>query len=105
MSNIAATLFDILRSVSHVGDMLAASLDVRAQQLRAAVRVEVRRIAASLALSLLAGACAFAALLFAAAAVLIAAWPTHPVLAAAMIAVVFALVAALAWLLIRGQTH
>ena len=65
----------------------------------------VRLIAASLALSILAGTCGFAALVFGAVAILIAAWSTHPVLAAAMIAVGFALVAMLAILLIRGNTR
>ena len=105
MNGIAGTVLGLLQSVSHIGEMLAASVDMRVRQLRDGMRAEVRRIAASLALSILAATCGFAALVFGAVAILIAAWSTHPVLAAALIAVGFALVAMLAVLLIRDNTR
>lgn len=105
MSGIAGTVLGLLQSVSHIGEMLSASVDARLRLLRDAVRVEVRRISASIALSILAATCGFAALAFGAAAIMIAAWNTHPVLAASLIAVGFALVAMVAVLLIRGNTR
>ena len=105
MSSIVGTILGIVQSVGSIGDTLAASAEARLRNLRDAVRAEVRRISASLALSILAASCGFAALAFGAVAILIAAWSTHPVLAAAMIAVGFALVAMLAILLIRGNTR
>ena len=105
MSSIVGTILGLVQSVGNIGDTLAASVDSRLRNLRDAIRAEVRRIAASLALSILAASCGFAALVFGAVAILIAAWSTHPVLAAAMIAVGFALVAMLAILLIRGNTR
>ena len=105
MSGIAGTVLGLLQSVSHIGEMLSASVDARLRQLRDGVRAEVRRIAASIGLSILAASCGFAALVFGSVAILIAAWSTHPALAASLIAAGFALVSMLAILLIRGNTR
>ncbi len=105
MSSIAGTILGLVQSVGNIGDTLAAGVDSRLRNLRGALRAEARHLAASLALSILAACCGFAALVFGAVAILIATWSTHPVLAAAMIAVGFTLVAVLAILLIRGHTR
>ena len=105
MSGIAGTLLGIVQSVGNIGDTLASGVEARLRTLRMALREEMRRISASLALSILAGCCGFAALLFGAGAILLAAWATHPVLFCALIALGFALVAILAVLLIRGHTR
>ena len=105
VSSIAGTILGLVQSVGNIGDTLAAGIDSRLRNLRDAIRAEVRHLAASLAMSILAASCGFAALVFAAIAILIATWSTHPVLAASLIAVGFALVTMLAILVIRGNTR
>jgi len=105
MSGITSTVLDILQSVGRIGDMLANSVDGRLRSLRAAIRAEARRLATALILSLLAALCGFAALVAGAAAILIANWATHPVLAASLIAGGFAVVALVAVVAIRGNTR
>lgn len=105
MSGLAGTLFDMIQSVSRIGELVASSIDVRVAQVRAALRAEVRRIAGSLALALLAAACGFAAFVFGAVAILVASWNTHPALAAALIGVGFAFIAILALFAVRAQTR
>lgn len=105
MSNIAASLLDILGSVRHIGSMFGEAVEQRLSQLRAAVRAEVRCAAKAIGMAIIAAACGFAALAFGAIAILIAAWPTHPVLAAALIALGFALLAVFALIVIRSCTR
>lgn len=105
MSSLFGILLELLGSIRRVGEMLGDAVEQRLLALRAALREEVRRITAALMLALLAAACLFAALAFAAVAILIAAWPTHPVLAAALIACAFAVIGLLALMGIRSRTR
>jgi hypothetical protein len=105
MSGLAGTLLDMIQSVSRVGELVASGIDARVSQLRAALRAEVRRMASSLALALLAAACGFAAFVFGAIAILVASWDSHPALASALIGVGFALIAVLALFAVRAQTR
>lgn len=105
MSSLAGTILDMLQSVSHIGEMVASGIDARVSQLRAALRNEVQRIAASLALALLAAACGFAAFVFGAVAIMVAAWNSHPALAAALIGAGFALIAVVALFAVRAQAR
>jgi Mn2+/Fe2+ NRAMP family transporter len=105
MSGLVGNILGLVQSVSNIGDTLASGVDARLRNLRDAVREETRRLSTSLALSILAATCSFAALTFGAIAILIATRDTHPVLAASLIAAGFALVALLAVLLIRGNSR
>lgn len=105
MNTIASGVRELLESVSRIAGLLVAGADVRLGQLRVALREELRHVAAMLVLSILAGACAFAALVFGAMAILIASWSTHPALAASLIAAGFALVCLLAVLWMLGNSR
>jgi hypothetical protein len=98
MGLLSTATAQLLQSVEQLGASLRDHLARQLLLLRGAVRAEVRRAASAIALALVAAAMAIAAVGFAAAAVLIAAWDTHPVLAAAAIATGFLLLAVTAFL-------
>lgn len=88
----------LLASIVRLGAMLSDLVESRWHAAAAAVRVEVRRAVAAVAWGIVAAVAAIFALEFAAAAILIAAWNTHPVVAAVSIAAGFLLLAlAAAW--------
>jgi uncharacterized membrane protein YqjE len=95
----------ILETFEHLGATVASSMEARVQKVRAGVRAEVRRAASALGLAIVAAAFTFAALAFGAVAILIAAWDTQPVLAAALIALGFAIFAVSAVLMARSCTR
>ena len=95
----------ILEAMGSLGATVATSLEKRLERLRAAVRSEIRRAASAFALAIAAAALGFAALAFGAVAILIAAWDSNPVLAAALIALGFCLLAIIAVLLMRSCTR
>ncbi len=84
-----------------LGDLVESRWDAAA----AAVRMEVRRAITAVAWGIVAAVAAIFAMEFAAAAVLIAAWDTHPVVAAAAIAVGFLLLALAAARAVRRCTR
>jgi len=95
----------LLELAERLGASAAGYLATRLQALRAAVRSEVRRAVTATALAIVAALLVVAAVEFAAAAILIAAWDTHPVLAAASIAAGFLLLAILAMVAMRRSTR
>ena len=105
MSAIADSILDVFKLAMQMGEKLTSTLEARLNTLRAAIYAEERRIAAAVSLSIIAALCAFSALTFGALAIMVAAWPTHPVLSAALIAMGFALLAALTILAIRSNTR
>ena len=105
MSHFTENTLGLLEAIGRIGATVGANLESRVGRLRAAIRAEVRRAASAFALALVAALLAFATLAFGAVAILIAAWDTHPVLAAAMIALAFGMLAIVALLLMRGNTR
>ena len=95
----------LMESMERLGAAAAGYLSARLLDLRAAVRAEARRAAMAIALAIVAALLLVAAVEFAAAAILIATWDTHPVLAAASIAAGFLLLAILAVLAMRRHTR
>ena len=95
----------ILQAMGRLGSTMGATLEVRLQRLRAAIHQEVQRTAATLALAVAAAALSVATLLFAAVAIMIATWGTHPVLAASLISLSFAMLALIAALILRSADH
>ena len=88
----------LLASIVRLGAMLGDLVESRWHAAAAALRAEVRRAVAAVAWGIVAAVAAIFALEFAAAAILIAAWNTHPVVAAVSIAAGFLLLAlAAAW--------
>lgn len=102
LSSGAAILVEVME---RLGAAAAGYFAARLLHLRAAVRAEVRRAAMATALAIVAALLVFAAVEFAAAAILIAAWNTHPVLAAASIAAGFLLLAIVAVVAVRRYTR
>lgn len=84
---------------------LASAVEANFARAVTAYRLELRRAGFVLSLSLAAALLGFAAFVFAALAVMIAFWPSHPALAAAALAFLFAASAFAAALLIRGRTR
>ena len=84
---------------------LRAGVVTRILRILRLYRAEVRRTSAAFALALTAGFLACAALSLAALTVLLAFWETHRVLAALGTSLGFALLAALAVLLLRNATR
>ncbi|MDE2218959.1 MAG: hypothetical protein KGL25_12465 [Gammaproteobacteria bacterium] len=105
MSALGNGIAGVVAAMGQLGAAVAANLEQRLEQLRSAVRLEVRRAASTLALSIAAVALGFAALAFGAVAILIAAWNSNPVLAAALIALGFGLLAIIAVLLMRSGSR
>lgn len=102
MKLMGSEIGGILEAMLRLGSSVATTLETRMQRMRSAIRNEVQRAAATLALAIVAAALAVATLLFGAVAILIAAWDTHPVLAAALIAIGFGMMAISAALLMRS---
>jgi hypothetical protein len=95
----------VLELIERLGAAAASYVAARLDGLRAAVRAEVRRAASATALAIVAALLVVAAVEFAALAILIAEWYTHPVLAAASIAAGFLLLAILAVVALRRCTR
>lgn len=92
----------LLASIERLVAMLGELVESRWHAAAAAVRMEVRRAVAAIAWGIVAAVAAVFAMEFAAAAILIAAWNTHPVVAAVSIAAGFVLLALTAvWALRR----
>lgn len=87
-----------------LGWSLAAAAEEQVSRAAARYRLELRRVASVLALSLAAALLAFSALVFLALTVMVAFWSTHPVTASAAIAVAFAALALAAGVLVRRRT-
>jgi len=105
MNDSSGRFSAILETFEHLGATVASNMESRVQRLRAGVRAEVRKAASALGLAIVAAAFTVAALTFGAVAILIAAWDTQPVLAAALIALGFAIIAIAAVLMLRGSTR
>lgn len=105
MGNFADNAAGLVETLARLGNVMAAGVESRVGRMRAALRAEVRRAASALALALLAALLGFATLAFGAVAILIAAWDTHPVLAAALVALGFGMLALAALLLMRSNTR
>ena len=105
MSMLENGIAGLVAAMGQLGVAVATSLEKRLEQLRASVRAEVRRAATATALAIAAVALGFAALAFGAVAILIASWDSDPVLAAALIALGYGLLAIIAALLMRSCTQ
>jgi len=101
-SGSAASL--LLDSIERIGASVGRLVEGKVVALRAAVRAEVRRAVSAAMWGVLAALLAFTALEFAAVTILIAAWDTHRVLAAGLIAAGFLLLAIVALLAMRSNT-
>jgi uncharacterized membrane protein YqjE len=101
-SGSAASL--LLDSIERIGASVGRLVEGKVAALRAAVRAEVRRAVSAAMWGVLAALLAFTALEFAAITILIAAWDTHRVLAAGLIAAGFLLLAFVALLAMRSNT-
>jgi uncharacterized membrane protein YqjE len=95
----------LLASIERLGAMLSDLVESRWHAAAAAVRMEVRRAVAAIAWGIVAAVAAVFAMEFAAAAILIAAWNTHPVVAAVSIAAGFLVLALTAALAVRRCTR
>ena len=105
MADMADRAAAVLGTIGRLGSMLSGIVGERTSRLVTAFRLEVRRVAAALALALVAAVFVIAAAAFAAVAVLAAMWDTHPVLGAGILAGGFALLAIIAVLLMRSSTR
>lgn len=105
MSVLGSSISGLLDAMGRLGATMAASVETRFERMRAAIRTEVRLAASAFAFAIAAAAFLVAALVFGAIAVMIAAWNTHPVLAAALIATGFGMMAIVAVLMLRGSTR
>lgn len=94
----------LLAAVRRLGTTLASVAEEQLSRAAECYRMELRRAASVIALSLAAALLAFASLVFLALTVLVAFWTTHPVAASASIAVVFAGLSFAAAMLLRGRT-
>lgn len=95
----------LMKSMERLGAAAAGYVTARLGDLRSAVRAEVRRAATATALGIVAALLVVAAVEFAAVAIMIAQWYTHPVLAAASIATGFLLLAIIAIVAMRRCTR
>ncbi len=95
----------LLASIERLGAMLSDLVESRWHAAAAAVRMEVRRAVAAIAWGIVAAVAAVFAMEFAAAAILIAAWNTHPVVAAVSIAAGFLVLALTAAWAVRRCTR
>jgi fatty acid desaturase len=95
----------LMKSMERLGAAAAGYIAARLADLRATVRAEVRRAATATAFGIVAALLVVAAVEFAAIAILISQWYTHPVLAAASIAAGFLLLAIIAVVAMRRCTR
>ncbi len=105
MSVLESGVAAMLGAMEQLGASVGAGMQGRLHRLRQGVRREVRRAAMALAAAIAVTAFGLAALVFGAVAILIGAWNSHPVLAAALISLGFALLMIIALLLVRGNTR
>jgi hypothetical protein len=105
IGDLADRAASLLGTIARLSGMLSGIVGERTARMITAFRLEVRRVAATLALALVAAVFAIAAAGFGAVAVLAVLWDTHPVLGAALVAGGFALLAIIAVLLMRGSTR
>jgi uncharacterized membrane protein YqjE len=94
----------LLQALSRLSETLTAILEQRFSRAAGWYRMELRRVAFVFALALAAALLAFASLTFLALTVMVAFWPTHPVVASASIAIAFAALALVAAALVRDRT-
>jgi uncharacterized membrane protein YqjE len=94
----------LLQALSRLSETLTAILEQRFSRAAGWYRMELRRVAFVFALALAAALLAFASLTFLALTVMVAFWPTHPVVASASIAIAFAALALAAAALVRDRT-
>jgi uncharacterized membrane protein len=104
-AGIAARVLGLLDSLQDLGANLVAAAEERLLALRRGVRAEVRLAATAFALALVGAVCGLAALGFVAAAVMLAVGEAHRVLAALLLAVLFAVVAVWAVIGVRANTR
>lgn len=98
-------LAGLFAALGRLSATLASVVEGSLARTVALYRLEVQRTASILALTLAAAFLACAAVGFIALAVMIAFWPTHPVIASAAIAAVLAAFAGFAVLLARGRSR
>lgn len=79
-------LMDIARQF---GSVVATTVEDRLLILRDALRIEVRHVGATIVLAMVLAACVILALICVAAAILMASWDTHRVLATSLVGVGF----------------
>jgi len=103
LAGIAARVLGLLDSLQDLCSNLVAAAEERVLALRRGVREEVRRAATAFALSLVGAVCGLAALGFVATAIMLAAGEAHRVLAASLLAVLFAVLALWALAGMRAQ--
>lgn len=104
MSFSGGTVALLLDLLERIGVGVGRLVESKVATLRAAVRAEVRRAVAAAMWGVLAALLAFTALELAAVTILIAAWDTHRVLAAGLLAAGFLLLAIVALLAMRSNT-
>jgi hypothetical protein len=104
LAGIAARALGLLDSLQDLGANLVAAAEQGLLDLRRGIREEVRREATAFALSLAGAVCGLAALGFVATAIMLVAGEAHRVLAASLLAVLFAVLALLALVGMRAQT-
>jgi uncharacterized membrane protein YqjE len=102
LSGNAAAL--LLASIEKIGASVGTVVEDKVHTLRRAVRAEVRRAVSAAMFGMLASLLAFTALEFAAVTILIAAWDTHRVLAAGLIAAGFLVLAIAALCVMRSNS-
>lgn len=95
----------LLGTIGRLSGLLSGIVGERTARLVSAFRLEVRRVASTFALALVAAVFVIAAAAFVAVAVLVAMWATHPVLGAGLVAGGFALLAIIAVLMMRSATR
>lgn len=105
LAGIAARVLGLVGSLQELGTQLVDAFEQRLLDLRRAVRAEVRHVATAFAMSLVGAVCALAALGFVATAVMLAAGEAHRVLAALLLALLFAAIALWAALSLRAHTR
>jgi hypothetical protein len=98
-------LLGLMAAVRRLGMTLASVTEERLSRAAERYRLELRRVALVMALSLAAALLGVTALAFVALAVMLAFWSTHPVAAAASIAVVLAAISIAAGLFVRQHTR
>jgi uncharacterized membrane protein YqjE len=104
MSLSSSAVSALLDSIERIGASVGRLVEGKVAALRGAVRTEVRRAVSAAMWGVLAALLAFTALEFAALTILIAAWDTHRVLAAGLIAGGFLLLAIAAFLGMRSNS-
>jgi hypothetical protein len=97
-------LLGLAAAVRRLGVSLASVAEERLSRAAERYRLELRRVVLVMALSLAAALLGVAALAFLALTVMLAFWSTHPVAAAASIAIALAALSIAAGLIVRRRT-